>query len=612
MQHIREIEIRYFRSIYNLKLKNLIDCTVFSGKNDSGKSNILKALNLFFNNQTDWKTPFLFQNDFNLDRLAEVREERIKGKQFIQISITFFRGNSYSNTLPITFTVKKQWDRYSSFPKVSDNLEQLLEKGKIRNSKINIIRRSLTGFLNKVQFEYVPAIKDQRLFDHVLNLLQKDIIELSIKKGQKISEDITSVSNKFQSNVESLAEEFKKSTEIDTLIGLPTDPSELFQVLNVTTKFGNANQYNISMNNRGDGIRLRYLPSLFYYLAQNHNGYYILGFEEPENSMEYSLTTKMAKDFQIKYSKNSQIFITSHSSAFFISYANNSTLYRVFKDGYSSSASKLKITEDSLLLEDDTVPDYILREEIGLTLLQKIFHKQYEQKLIDYQKNIDTIERLKEQAAQATKPILFTEGKTDVSILTTAYSKLYSNTLPVELYPVETTDISGGDGGFSALVRKLESVRADEKLQIGLFDNDDAGNQQGFKKLNKNFSPFPGNDYVKVHKNNKAIAILLPVVPGLEEFERFKNLQIEFYFKEEDLRQKYRGKGLVLEPYQTTINFKGEPIDSKQYTDLYLSKIVKDSKKYFAEKIVPRLDPTSFANFRQLFDLILDLINRFK
>ena len=110
MNIIKYIEIKYFRSIYNLKLNKINDCSVFSGKNDSGKSNIIKALNLFFNNETDWKTSFDFYSDFNYNRLSEVREESIKGKQFIQISITFVRGVSYQNTLPEYFTVKKQWD----------------------------------------------------------------------------------------------------------------------------------------------------------------------------------------------------------------------------------------------------------------------------------------------------------------------------------------------------------------------------------------------------------------------------------------------------------------------------------------------------------------------
>jgi AAA15 family ATPase/GTPase len=613
MKYIKEIEIRYFRSIYNLKLKEVEKCTIFSGKNDSGKSNVLKALNLFFNNKTDWQTSFNFQSDFNLDRLSEVREESVKGKQFIQISITFNRGNNYINTLPETFTVKKQWDRYSLLPKVSDDLEQQLTRGKIKNDKINIIRRSLTGFMNKINFEYVPAIKDKRLFDHVLNLLQKDIIELSIKKGQHINDDIINVSNKFQSNVEDLSLEFKKSTEVDTVVSLPGDPSELFQVLNVTTKFGETNEYNVPINNRGDGIRLRYLPSLFNYLAQNHNGYYILGFEEPENSMELGLSTKMAKDFQVNYSKNAQIFITSHSSAFLFCYTENSILYRIYKDKNYTKSSKLRITEDSLQLEDDTSPDYKLREEIGLTQLQKIFHKQYAQKLDDYELKISQIERLEQEVANTKKPVLFTEGKTDVVILNTAWEKLDSTVeKPFEILPVESTEIDGGDGGYSSLNRKLESVRKDEKLQIGIYDNDEAGNSKGFQKLNKNFIMYNNNPFIKIHKNNRAIAIILPIPKGLDEFAKHKNLQIEFYFNEVVINKKINGKGLLLEPFQFNLPFRGETIETIVRTEIYLSKINSDTKKYFSEVIVPSLDKESFINFKPLFEIICSLILKYQ
>lgn len=34
MNIIKTIEIRYFRSIYNLRLTNINDCLVFSGRND--------------------------------------------------------------------------------------------------------------------------------------------------------------------------------------------------------------------------------------------------------------------------------------------------------------------------------------------------------------------------------------------------------------------------------------------------------------------------------------------------------------------------------------------------------------------------------------------------
>ena len=47
---ISKIEIQYFRSVYRETISSVQELNVFTGKNDVGKSNVLKALNLFFNN----------------------------------------------------------------------------------------------------------------------------------------------------------------------------------------------------------------------------------------------------------------------------------------------------------------------------------------------------------------------------------------------------------------------------------------------------------------------------------------------------------------------------------------------------------------------------------
>ncbi len=52
MPKIRRIKIKNFRSIRNLDIE-VTDLATFVGDNDSGKSNILKALNLFFNDVTE-------------------------------------------------------------------------------------------------------------------------------------------------------------------------------------------------------------------------------------------------------------------------------------------------------------------------------------------------------------------------------------------------------------------------------------------------------------------------------------------------------------------------------------------------------------------------------
>lgn len=97
---ITSIEVRYLRSIHRLRIRQLGDLTVFSGANDVGKSNVLKALNLFFNNEVDWLASLDFYQDFSLRRLNEVRRESIKGKQFIRIDVVFARPSNYKGSLP--------------------------------------------------------------------------------------------------------------------------------------------------------------------------------------------------------------------------------------------------------------------------------------------------------------------------------------------------------------------------------------------------------------------------------------------------------------------------------------------------------------------------------
>ena len=73
MHFIDKIEIYYFRSIYRVIIKNITDFNILTGKNDVGKSNILKALNLFFNGGTDHLNAFDFNEDFNFKRSEAVK-----------------------------------------------------------------------------------------------------------------------------------------------------------------------------------------------------------------------------------------------------------------------------------------------------------------------------------------------------------------------------------------------------------------------------------------------------------------------------------------------------------------------------------------------------------
>ena len=76
MDLITRVEVAYYRSIYKARLDGLGGTNVLFGRNDSGKSNVLRALNLFFNNETNPGLKFDFDRDFCHARVAEADPAR--------------------------------------------------------------------------------------------------------------------------------------------------------------------------------------------------------------------------------------------------------------------------------------------------------------------------------------------------------------------------------------------------------------------------------------------------------------------------------------------------------------------------------------------------------
>lgn len=217
---ISKIEIQYFRSIYRETISSVQELNVFTGKNDVGKSNVLKALNLFFNNCIVEDGDYLFKENYNLQRLNEVRKETIKGKQFIQIKLTFVRGKQYEKTLPEMFVVSKKWNRDSNFPQITDDIESRLKKaGQSYNARC---RASLTRFLNSIKYIYIPAIKDQHIFDLILQQLQNTVYHNKLSENLTLKESLATLFDSVVNSTKELSDEFEKKTKVKSMISTPS------------------------------------------------------------------------------------------------------------------------------------------------------------------------------------------------------------------------------------------------------------------------------------------------------------------------------------------------------------------------------------------------------
>lgn len=593
---INKIEIRYFRSIYHATLTNLNDITVFSGKNDVGKSNALKALNLFFNNYIVSEGDFVFSENYNLQRLDEAR--RTKGKQFIQISVTFYRDSQYEITLPKTFTITKKWIRDSELPNVSDNIEkQLKMEGRIYNAKS---RSSLTRFLNRIEYIYIAAIKDNAIFEGMIERLQRNIYSHRLSGNSQLNDSLRTLYDNMVDATKELSDEFKKATAVDSMIATPTEVDELYKTLQIITKMGTGT---VSLENRGDGIRIRYIPSIMHYIAVNsRNKDYIWGFEEPENSLEFNLARLMATDFYNVYSKRSMILLTTHSPAFIdLGTKERGRAFRCFK----SVELKTEIVDYEHAKDLPSLAD-----ELGYSM---ILQKQYDDLKRALQEKAEMklkVEKLEEEIRNSSKTVLLTEGKTDVIILKKAWEKLYEVECPFEIKSCNLVEENNHTSvaGAGILKNKLLACSADSKnVVIGMFDNDKEGKKNYV--LDNNYKEPIGRTWKK-HVSEKGYAFVIPAsTDELKEIEKIDNLSIEFLFSEASLQKKHNGRGLEFTPMKVITKVNGVDISCEETSRWYYSSIQSDSKNYFANAIVPTFDKEEFKNFEPLFAIIQEIID---
>lgn len=588
---LKYIEINNFRSIS--KMSGAISpnhLNILVGQNDVGKSNFLKALNLFFNNETEIGVPFRFIDDFS--KYAIVPQKK-----------------AAEITIKLTFTIPK--DRFND---AGDLVWTKIwrESGIVKDTLLTLNGREpkgtnrANGWVRKTKYKYVPATRGAEYFNHLMGNLHDALSEITPTAFSDASKNfIDGLKNQIDLLVNDIANRLGYSSEI----GMPSDFKSLFSTLDFGIQSGGTT---ISLNKRGDGIKAQHIPVILKFIANHYKSVSgrsiitpdtIWGFEEPENNMEMSNSFKLAKIFA-SYSDDIQIFINTHSPAFYSlakDYPKKTSLFLARKNGQNTLIQSISV---------DKINE--LDEEVGILPIIS----EYIKKEIEERSKIETrLYELEKKIKEINKPALVTEGKTDVLILNTAWNKLFPDIpIPFQIFPADNrTDNSGGNGGYSGLNRLLESVRPDAKIHIALYDCDQDGKGQGYDKLSSNFQELTINDIsIKKHQNAKSFAILLPAIDEYtQKFKNADNLQIEFYFDEDELSKKINSKGLILNKGKVESKVRGKLIKSEECEELEFMTIDSNSKLNFAQSVVPTLELNAFNRFKKIFELISKILETY-
>ncbi|MGZ2368440.1 AAA family ATPase [Ancylomarina sp. YFZ004] len=549
MDIIERIEIKHFRSFDGGKghakviIENLQDLNVFSGANDSGKSNVLRALNLFFNDEISPGVKFEKSRDFSkivanrfdldlvkrkedeLERVADLKNQGIieKAKDFRRsdeiVSIKlFFNNKKKQRGLPTSFWVSKSYSQKNNFE--GEYIYQTDLKG---NAQVTL-------FINSFRFEYVPAIKDRQYFNHLFEKLQTYLFEKEDKKKQnKFSVSSSNFNNILKTETSELFEKFQLSSGVDANFYIPSTLVDFFRTLSVRT------ENDISLFDRGDGVQARFIPEILDEISKSSKKNIIWGFEEPENSYETKNIIKIRDEFLLKYSKEKQIFITSHTKEFLslkkeytqkelsilndsklntnskkeiafsrlkdLDSSSNISLYRVWKNNETENTSQVTRFNDRNNEWENTCDDLgvILEARIIENLQNKLHAQAHEiansslsttnQKLVIEEINakmssyLEELKDAKYLIEEYEKPILIVEDKYD-SIYKIAYLKSknilctkdnFNDVFKKECY--FTIRRAESAGSVAGKLRMNNTDGYENKKIIGLFDFDKEGSE---------------------------------------------------------------------------------------------------------------------------------------
>ena len=331
---IKRIAIKDFRSVSQSDLDIRSGYLPFVGANNSGKSNFLRALSLFFNNETEPSHVLNLREDFHNPSRKRKREVTITldfelpGNFHIQQTIR----DAVENLLGRHFSIRKTW----SISRDPTEREAKLQYSFRKNTDTNFTQATtdndytISQFLSLIRFRYLPNhIHPSEVLRREQNAIQTELLTKLRRSKNVRQEEVNSLFRELQSLssefVRPIAQELQNAAETIEKVDLST-PSNLGELLfsfAPRLKIHRGETFNALLH--GSGIQslltlliLRYLDSRFSARFGWHQAT-IWGIEEPESFLHQDLEHRVAQllsETGTPENSRFQIFCTTHSDVF--------------------------------------------------------------------------------------------------------------------------------------------------------------------------------------------------------------------------------------------------------------------------------------------------------
>lgn len=444
---ITKVDIKRFRSINNLSLdiSNTSNLVTICGQNNVGKTNVLRAIKLFFK-----PLEFNYRQD-----IPEFKQMTGGASVYPIIIITFNQNN-------VIWRITKDFNPI----KISeDSVLNHSITGKKNN--IEITEKEILKELSKIHFFYLPSINIS--FPELINYIIDDqFLDIEFGKSRmsgkkkEVKDSLEKAKNTLQEILDDLTESINPSfNEFQENWGIkfevPKNINNFREIINKEIDFIITDDTHTPIHSKGAGLqRLGHMLIVFRIIEKLNlkNKNCIVLIDEPDIYLHYKLQKKLNE--KIKHiNDNSQLFLTTHSPIFINPYKLENLFLlnlevekkeSIRKNQIGSILSTLKVD----LTKDDSV--YTVKEILGI-------------------EDKDS----------------FVVGRNNLLVEGLEDKKYLEELIGLFDLPMPNMISAGGVTNFIKLIEYYEAIceNDDEKITFKLlFDNDEAGREQ-FQKIDK-------------------------------------------------------------------------------------------------------------------------------
>lgn len=361
MKLIRRVHIQGLRSIRDQNLPEFGDFSILVGKNSSGKSNILRALNLFFHGTVENGRPPAFPRD-HFEQPTRRQKKRISVSVEFEVPSGFHMRPELSaiTALGNRFTVVRSWEL--------DERRQLRDQMAIQTTTGEAVANGESiarQFLSLISYRYVPnrsvpaevlREESQAIADSIFMRMKGDV------HASKVIEALTAAAGRLLKDA---------STAMDAAGSPLTAPSvataaTLGEMLTMAG-FQASGRHGAAVADEdwGAGHQAFFLYQLLHALDTNYGRFFgwrqavVWGVEEPESGLHRDLETRLANQLRVwaKSSKSKLQIIGSTHSAIFTMAAD--TGYWVELTGAETTVDRRPISKLSRAAEVEGVSGWV-------------------------------------------------------------------------------------------------------------------------------------------------------------------------------------------------------------------------------------------------------------